>query len=853
MLKNIVGFIMMSQLILFGTVDRIQKAIEKKEYDKAIDLIMKGLEKEPLNAGISYYQSKILFDPAFKYYNIDSARIIINEAKKKFEESDQSLQEELDEDGITKEKINKLADQIRDKIFQQTLDSLSITSARRFRSIYPKSIYDEILSFKVDSIQYQKTKSIGSKESFIAFIENNPASVFKPEADSILDHLRFNDLIKSKSLSDYITFLESFPLTRYRGKVEEYILKVTTASGRESDLKSFLLFSKVSSLKKKVADVLYYKTSSKDYSFHPNTDSINQISENADIKLFPVVENNLIGFYDSNGKSRVLPNFINIPYDYKCELIKDDWIFVTDSEDGKIITKNGRELIPNVIGYESIRNDIALVQIDDEKWLYHKSGFKILNSPVQEAETLSNDWIRIRQNNKWGLATLLGLEITESRYDDIYTLGNFYVFERGRKFAVYTEKKILKEIENKGLSLEFKFDDIELVNNYSLIGFRGKRECMLDSTLNFLIPWGTYEIYPDESGWYLRSDKGYRLYNPSEADIMDQHHPYLESNDGWLALKTTEDWMLLPRIKGILPSRGYDSIKLVNENAAVLIKDDKREMLFASGKKISLTNERVLTFPRRNDFIKLQDETLMKLFSKNGEEIITKNYEEISFLTDTLIKVQIRGKEGLINTKGDWILNPVFDNLDEKDGLVLTLIDGKIGCYDPKINELIEAEYEARLTRIKDYYLAKKADKYGIIDITESEVLSFNYDEVTLWNDSTYLVNKDQKYWIVNEVEESLSDYIENVKLMVQNNDHKMFKYIQNGKYGLISNKSGILLDPEFTDIFNIGTPEHPLFFADQHLDKAGFHVVSYVDQFGELVISKAYTKDEFEKILCDD
>lgn len=87
---------------------------------------------------------------------------------------------------------------------------------------------------------------------------------------------------------------------------------------------------------------------------------------------------------------------------------------------------------------------------------------------------------------------------------------------------------------------------------------------------------------------------------------------------------------------------------------------------------------------------------------------------------------------------------------------------------------------------------------------------------------------------------------------ILQNSDQTIYRFVRNGKYGLISNKYGELLAPEFTDIINISSSEKPFFFADQHLDKAGFHVVSYVNERGKLVLSKAYTKEEFEKILCD-
>ena len=94
---------------------------------------------------------------------------------------------------------------------------------------------------------------------------------------------------------------------------------------------------------------------------------------------------------------------------------------------------------------------------------------------------------------------------------------------------------------------------------------------------------------------------------------------------------------------------------------------------------------------------------------------------------------------------------------------------------------------------------------------------------------------------------------IEKLELLVEKDKERVFKFVQKGKFGLMSDQSGVLLKAEYSDIFNIGPKENPLFFADQHLSNAGFHVVSYVDDQGKLVFSKAYNKEEFDRILCED
>ena len=132
-------------------------------------------------------------------------------------------------------------------------------------------------------------------------------------------------------------------------------------------------------------------------------------------------------------------------------------------------------------------------------------------------------------------------------------------------------------------------------------------------------------------------------------------------------------------------------------------------------------------------------------------------------------------------------------------------------------------------------------------------ILSFSYDEVRHWNDTSYLVRNDKEWNFLNLQEEVVEEPVHLLTEIVTSGEETIWKYVRDGKYGLLSNRNGFLLNPEFTDIFNIGDEEEPVFFADQHLDRAGFHVVSYLDRKGEFLMSMAYTRNEFEKILCDD
>ena len=172
-LSKVLFAIITVQLLAFASLSRIQKAMDKQEYEKAKELIVKGYQKEPDNPGFSYYHALLLFTDEYDGFNADSARLLIAAADEKFQVYPEELRVKLEEEFITEDTIYKLGISVRNFLYKETLADLSLKSVLDFRAKYPKSPYEDALIFKRDSMVFMKVRaenSIPGYQNFIAEI-----------------------------------------------------------------------------------------------------------------------------------------------------------------------------------------------------------------------------------------------------------------------------------------------------------------------------------------------------------------------------------------------------------------------------------------------------------------------------------------------------------------------------------------------------------------------------------------------------------------------------------------------------------------------------------------------------------
>jgi hypothetical protein len=79
----------------------------------------------------------------------------------------------------------------------------------------------------------------------------------------------------------------------------------------------------------------------------------------------------------------------------------------------------------------------------------------------------------------------------------------------------------------------------------------------------------------------------------------------------------------------------------------------------------------------------------------------------------------------------------------------------------------------------------------------------------------------------------------------------KIYRIRQGNSYGVISNRAGTIIPVKFTDLVNVGSTQHPVYFTEKHVEEAALYVVIYYNAQGKFIMKEVYEQDDYERIYC--
>ncbi len=247
---------------------------------------------------------------------------------------------------------------------------------------------------------------------------------------------------------------------------------------------------------------------------------------------------------------------------------------------------------------------------------------------------------------------------------------------------------------------------------------------------------------------------------------------------------------------GKLSSKNYFTIcenerwGVINSNGEVVIQPIYEEMIVVPNQSkpvflcVSSINDETGEYTTR-----VIDENNKEIFKEYEKVEALDNYENTAdiWYEDNALRVKQNGKYGLINFKGEKLLNCEYDEITTLKGVTNSLLvrkDNKVGIVNTVGQIIVKPEYKNILKLGQDYrngyIVVNEENKYGIVSINEAKILETEYDEVKYINSSEmYAAKKDGKWKLIGKdnsviLEEGFTEIVEaNFENIVAKKDSK--------------------------------------------------------------------------------
>ncbi len=216
-----------------------------------------------------------------------------------------------------------------------------------------------------------------------------------------------------------------------------------------------------------------------------------------------------------------------------------------------------------------------------------------------------------------------------------------------------------------------------------------------------------------------------------------------------------------------------------------------------------------------------------------GEWVIQPIFDSVYNFIDGLARVELNGKYGYIDTRGDWVIQPTFDFIGRfNEGLASARLNNKQGFIDKKGNWVIKPIFDDAMYFNEGLASVKLNGKYGYIDTKGDWVIQPAFDNSWYFNEGLAIVVLNNKSgfvdkkgnWVIQPIYDffiaGFNEGLANVKL--------------NGKWGFIDKKGNWVIKPifDYAEHFNEGLASVKLNGKYGYIDTKGDWVIQPTFEF---------------------
>ena len=312
------------------------------------------------------------------------------------------------------------------------------------------------------------------------------------------------------------------------------------------------------------------------------------------------------------------------------------------------------------------------------------------------------------------------------------------------------------------------------------------------------------------------------------------------------------------------PDYDYRDTHEEDHGVAVVGKNGKFGYINRRGVEITpLVYDRALRFYW--DAGRVQLDGKWGLVNRQGKEIAPPVYDEIKGHQDPIVRVG--DKYGFVSRKTGKLLTPVkYDDAKQwiqifnftslqfgKKDLAPVQLDGKWGCINVRGEEIIPVKYEKIDVNQSENprILAKLDGKWGFVNENGKEITAFEYDDIKEFRSSRARVKKDGKYGFIDTkgdtvIPLSYDDCESRFTWVYDSEDNKreMPIWVKCGeRYGFIDIDGKEIIEPKYEQALPFDFISDGMILAATVVNGAA----GFIDETGKSVIPFMYEPD-FEK-----
>lgn len=815
----------------------------KESWNKAEAQVKKALRKDSLNLGAIYTYAWFYFTAANPKFNIDSASLLTHRAQTQFsrltkKDKEKNLRFPFDSLGLL-----KLRTYIDSSAFSRAKQINTVEAYAFFMRNYSGSSQVGRAIELQQEVAFLDALKENTYQSFEAYMKTYPRASRAEEAGRRYEKLLFESKTKDQKLNSYIRFLTEHPQTPYRNLVERQIFELSTASGEVKVFQDFLNSNPINSYAKQARNFLYYFLKDQPSLLKEIlTDSLKNVLSLEGHTWIPIWKNGAYSFLDMKGEDHLSNLTDSLDNHLLCDGFTQDILFTKD----KLYSRAGDLLAENVLEVEDLGFGFLLVDYKNNRTkIVHKSGQICLE---EEAKLIGHHFL-FSNNNGANLYTVTGRKLLSGNWSDIVAFDNVIAFKDQQGFKLSTAANLAAHANGQAIRFTDYFDEVKSIDDKYVWVRQGEQTALLDLNLQVIVPLAQQKVEKTDDALLVKKDKEVSIF--SNGKIIETYEE-IQLNEHWKLGKKTGSYHLTNKSNS--KSVSLDSAYLLSF-AAIGYRNDSTFIFVGNAQhSFPLLPEVSLLTNATAAYIMVAADDRKTVIDKSGDKLFTVLADNLECVSADYFTYQKRGKRMLINREGLIVPLADFEAFGSATTLAVpVLAKKKFGLINRKNDRIIKPTYDRNLLAYNDkLVVAYKNGAYGFIGWDDKPSSKFEYDEVQYWNDSVALVkhNFSWRFLDLNSFNFRLGKISEFVSFKNANEEHFLI-YKQDNFYGVLSNRRGIIVEPTYTSIENLGNSEQPFYLTDKYVEEAEVHIVIYYDQAGKQVKRQIYEEEEFGHILC--